>query len=220
MVTLKDKQTEPLGVLTKLPVRNQSLSRPQRKHVPDAIILPDPFDTDIAYDIDDYLNDDSSPDIPYGKRSIRSVKSPDNANRLAQRPGSAGLLSPRGSSPPLNLHPRARSSSVDSSPSIAELNVATPTRAISNPNALLTVSNSSSSNRTARPVAGKQDPAELVAKRIKEALTDASMRGDTAVKFDREFVEFIFSTLQSNREKLQEIRDKLNGIRVSHSSQL
>ncbi|KAF8514203.1 signal transducer [Hysterangium stoloniferum] len=164
----------------------------------------------IAYDLDDYLTT-----TPPGRRSLDSTKMPDNGNRLAQRPGSAGLLSSREPPSPVTPLSRARSSSVNASPLTAELTVTTPTRAVSNPAPVVTVTNSSaSSNRTARPGAtGKQDSTELVAKRIKDALADALMTGDTTVKFDREFVEVLFLAVHSNREKLHEMRDKFDGMR-------
>lgn len=60
----------------------------------------------------------------------------------------------------------------------------------------------------------KQDAAELVMRRLKEALSDAQERSADYVKLDCGFVEAILSSLDQKREQVSEISTKLDNLKV------
>lgn len=59
------------------------------------------------------------------------------------------------------------------------------------------------------------DAAELVTRRLKEALNDATERGANAVKLDRVFVETIIRSLQGGREKYSDLKGRLDNMKVN-----
>ena len=62
---------------------------------------------------------------------------------------------------------------------------------------------------------------DLVARRMKEALSDATERGAVAVKLDREFVEAIVQALNSTRERSADLRGEIDTMKVcSYEMQL
>ena len=204
------KLSNQFSPLKTVPLRNESLSKKMsiRKPVPKAIVLPDTYEADMALDLDDALNGASSPGSTPG-RSDTHAKTLDSAGKPTRRPGSAGV----GSSTPPPLSPRshARRTSGTMSPLSAE--PLTPVvRSTPHPSATAT---DSVLSRTPRPTAVKLDASELVAKRIKEALTDTQESGATSVRFDREFLEVIYTVVQSGREKLHDMHGRFDGMRVS-----
>ena len=60
----------------------------------------------------------------------------------------------------------------------------------------------------------KHDSAELVTRRLKEALTDASERSADYIKLDRAFVEAIILSLEQRREQVDEISHRLDTFKV------
>ena len=198
--------------LTQLPRRNESLSRKMssRKPVPKAIVLPDTFEEDMAIDLDEFSNGASSPGHT-PRRSDAPSKTSDSVAKPPRRPGSAGVEYSR--PPPLSPRSSARRASATMSSPLSTEPPTTPMRSTSNPSVTVT---DSGSTRTARPTAvAKQDTSELVAKRIKEALTDGLASGSTSVRLDREFLEVIYMVVQADREKLHDMRGKFDGMRVS-----
>ncbi|KAI5121576.1 hypothetical protein M0805_000755 [Coniferiporia weirii] len=59
----------------------------------------------------------------------------------------------------------------------------------------------------------RQEAAELVTRRLKEALTDANERSADYIKLDRAFVEAIISSLDHRREQVHEMSSKLDGMK-------
>lgn len=199
--------------LTTLPVRKTSLSRKlsTRKPVPKAIVLPDSFEADMAFDMDESSGGPSSPrsfDRPEGLG-----RAPDSVGRSTRRPSS------RDGPPPLSPRSKARQPSrpvQPGSPPSPDLDstLATPMQSTSKPTVTRT---DSGSGRTARPAAKRQDTAELVAKRIEEALANAQESGASTVRLDRGFLEVIHLVVQAGRDKLHDMRGKFDGMRVSWS---
>lgn len=194
--------------LRNVPLRNDSLTRKMsaRKPVPKAIVLPETFEGDMALDMDDTLNVGSG-----GTPARLDVlgKALDSVGKLSRRPGSPGV----GFSAPPPLSPRSQTRR--SSGTVSPLNIephTPPMRSTSNP--IVTVTDSGV-GRTQRSAGGKTDATELVAKRIKEALTDAQENGATNVRLDREFLEVIFKVVQSSRDKLHDMNGRFDGMRVS-----
>ncbi|KAG8834708.1 hypothetical protein FRC17_007614 [Serendipita sp. 399] len=76
-------------------------------------------------------------------------------------------------------------------------------------------SNNSTKSGTGRSYATKDtvDSADLVTRRLKEALKDAVDRGSTAVKLDRDFVEAIIHSLGNNHTKVTEMKARLDGMK-------
>ena len=66
-----------------------------------------------------------------------------------------------------------------------------------------------------RPSLPRQDTSELVARRLREAFTDATERGASSVRLDREFLDAILRAVQNNQQKYAELRTKFNTMRVS-----
>lgn len=60
----------------------------------------------------------------------------------------------------------------------------------------------------------KQDSAELVIRRLKEALSDASDRSADYIKLDRGFVEIILSSLEQKKDQMVEMSAKLDKMKV------
>lgn len=189
------------------PRRDESFRRGtlNRKAAPEAIILPDTLDSDLTYDLDDYI----TPASPETNKSLNdSTRVGQNPSK--SRPGSTGQISAGIS--PIPARSRIRSASVNTaSPSTSD--VATGSRSVSSPNPTVTVTQSTSDTQQPTPV--KAESLHLVSKRIRQALDAAIGGGETVMKFDREFVEILDMTLQSSREKLQEMEGHFDGIRVS-----
>lgn len=199
--------------LTTLPRRNESLSRKMsaRKPVPKAIVLPDTFEEDMALDLDESSTGATSPGLTPG-RSDAPARAKDTVVQPPPRHASAEAESSH--PPPLSPRSKARRASATiSPPPTPGATRSTPMRSISGPPIHVA---DSGSNRTVRPAGGKQDTSELVAKRIKEALTEAQENGATSVRLDREFLEVISVVVQASREKLHDMRGKFDGMRVSH----
>lgn len=72
----------------------------------------------------------------------------------------------------------------------------------------------SSENSDRRPSLSRHDSSELVSRRLKEALTDASERGSDYVKLDRAFIEAILTSLEQKNRQVNEISSKLDGMKV------
>ena len=66
--------------------------------------------------------------------------------------------------------------------------------------------------------ARKQDAAELVMRRLKEALADATERQADHIKLDRAFVEAIIQGLDQKREQVSDLSSKLDGMKVCVAS--
>lgn len=81
-------------------------------------------------------------------------------------------------------------------------------------------STASASSKTGRPSLGRADTGDLVARRLTEALTDATDRGATAVKLDREFVEAILYGLQSSQSRYADLKSRLDGMKVCQFGRL
>lgn len=75
-------------------------------------------------------------------------------------------------------------------------------------------SNTSISSNIGRPTIPRTDTADLVARRLKEALRDAVDRGATAVKLDREFVETILHSLQGTQNRFADMRGRLDSMKA------
>ncbi|KAF8585944.1 RhoGAP-domain-containing protein [Ramaria rubella] len=193
-----------ISPLTSLPARNESLSKKpsMRKPVPQAIVLPDTFEADMAYELDESSNATSSP----GWTPSRSDTSPGTSSlgRSSQRPDSGGAAS--NGPPPISPRSPRRSST---SGFFVDGSASTPTRATSNPTVTVT---DAGSTRTARPMNGK-DTSELVLKRIKEVMSDAQGSGANSVRLDREFLEVIYTAVQAGKEKLRDMSGKFDGMR-------
>lgn len=72
----------------------------------------------------------------------------------------------------------------------------------------------SSENSDRRPSLSRHDTSELVSRRLKEALTDASERGSDYIKLDRAFIEAILTSLEQKNRQVNEISSKLDGMKV------
>ncbi|THH10505.1 hypothetical protein EW145_g1289 [Phellinidium pouzarii] len=59
----------------------------------------------------------------------------------------------------------------------------------------------------------KQDSVELITRRLKEALSDASERAADYIKLDRAFVEAIILNLDQRREQMHDMSTKLDGMK-------
>jgi hypothetical protein len=75
-------------------------------------------------------------------------------------------------------------------------------------------SNASISSNIARPTLPRTDTADLVARRLKEALRDAVDRGAAAVKLDKDFVEAILHSLQGTQNRFADMRGRLDSMKV------
>jgi hypothetical protein len=73
--------------------------------------------------------------------------------------------------------------------------------------------NSNASNSGSTSVS-RADTADLVTRRLKEALKDATERGATAVKLDREFGEAILHALQGSQTRYADLKGRLDGMKV------
>ena len=58
------------------------------------------------------------------------------------------------------------------------------------------------------------DSSDLVSRRLKEALTDATERGSDYVKLDKSFIEAILTSLEQKNKQVTEISNKLDGMKV------
>lgn len=74
-------------------------------------------------------------------------------------------------------------------------------------------SSASASSKAGRPPLARADTADLVSRRLKEALTDATDRGANAVKLDKEFVEAILVALQGSQNRYTELKGRLDGMK-------
>lgn len=192
-----------------LPRRNESLVRgtPNRKVAPEAIVLPDTLDSDLTYDLDDYI----TPDSPETRKSAGdSMKAGQTSGK--SRPGSAGQI-PAGM-PSSPIRARLRSASVNAA-SPSTLDVVAPSRSVSNPNPVVTITQATSTSDIQQMTPVKAESLHLVSKRIRETLDAAIESGETVLKFDRDFVETLDMTLRSCGEKLREMEGHFDGIRVS-----
>lgn len=72
----------------------------------------------------------------------------------------------------------------------------------------------SSENSDRRPSLSRHDTSELVSRRLKEALSDASERGSDYIKLDRAFIEAILTSLEQKNRQVNEISSKLDGMKV------
>lgn len=72
----------------------------------------------------------------------------------------------------------------------------------------------STASNASRPSLGRADTGDLVSRRLKEALADATDRGATAVKLDREFVEAILHALQGSQNRYADLKGRLDGMKV------
>ncbi|EJD02801.1 RhoGAP-domain-containing protein [Fomitiporia mediterranea MF3/22] len=68
-------------------------------------------------------------------------------------------------------------------------------------------------HRRSESTSKKQDAAELVNRRLKEALADATERQADYIKLDRAFVEAIVQSLDQKREQVTEISTKLDSMK-------
>jgi len=70
-----------------------------------------------------------------------------------------------------------------------------------------------------RPLPRRTDPAaELMSKRLREALADANSRGAASLKFDPQFVEALLRSLESSKEAYSGLKSDLDSVRVcSHT---
>jgi Rho-type GTPase-activating protein 1/2 len=75
-------------------------------------------------------------------------------------------------------------------------------------------SNNSTSPKTGRPPMARPDTTDLVSRRLREALKDATDRGATAVKLDKEFVEAILHALQGTQTRVADMKGRLDGMKV------
>ncbi|KAG8911677.1 hypothetical protein FRC00_006022, partial [Tulasnella sp. 408] len=147
-------------------------------------------------------------------------------------PSSAKSSSPVGSAPfpttharatttPMSLHQSAvlhateqnQRQRVDSSASVPSLAVTPPAGSPPTSGSLPTINISSVlNNNNNRPAAVRTDStsAELVGRRLREALKDSNERGLTNVKFDREFVEAIVRSLDSTKEKAIDLKGQID----------
>ncbi|KAG8785440.1 hypothetical protein FRC15_001353 [Serendipita sp. 397] len=74
-------------------------------------------------------------------------------------------------------------------------------------------SNNSVVSSNSRSHLAKADSADLVIRRLKEALKDAVDRGSTAVKLDRDFVEAIIHSSNSSQSKIAEMKGRIDGMK-------
>ncbi|KAF8514156.1 hypothetical protein JB92DRAFT_2920340 [Gautieria morchelliformis] len=201
------KLSLPPSPLTTLPRRNESLSRKMsaRKPVPKAIVLPDTFEEDMAFDLGPSSNGTSPAGTPR-RPDAPPAKSLDSVVKSTRRPGSAGVGS---SAAPSSPPSKARRASVTLSSPLSPDTITPPMRTTSHSVTLT----DSGSGRTLRPAGAKHDASELVAKRLKEALADAQENGATSVRLDREFLEVIYMVVKTGRESLRDIRGKFDGMR-------
>jgi Rho-type GTPase-activating protein 1/2 len=75
-------------------------------------------------------------------------------------------------------------------------------------------SNNTTSPNTGRPPMARPDTADLVSRRLREALKDATDRGAMAVKLDKEFVEAILHELQGTQTRVADMKGRLDGMKV------
>jgi len=75
-------------------------------------------------------------------------------------------------------------------------------------------SSSSISQNSGRPPLARVDSADLVCRRLREALKDATDRGAVAVKLDKEFVEAILHALQGTQSRVADMKGRLDGMKV------
>lgn len=76
-------------------------------------------------------------------------------------------------------------------------------------------SNTSIASSATRPTLQRADTADLVSRRLREALKDAVDRGATAVKLDKEFVEAILHSLQGNQNRFVDMKGRLDSMKAS-----
>ncbi|TDL26247.1 RhoGAP-domain-containing protein [Rickenella mellea] len=88
-----------------------------------------------------------------------------------------------------------------------ERSISTPSKHVNGRNHLLHAPGGST------PRHGKQDAADLVSKRLKEALANASERGVDYVKLDRGFVDAILMAVDQKKEQVHELSGKLDGLK-------
>jgi hypothetical protein len=62
---------------------------------------------------------------------------------------------------------------------------------------------------------GRQDELSIVYVRLQEALADAQDRGAQQLKIDRAFVEAIYKVLDGQKGELEDLRSKLDGVKVN-----
>ena len=76
------------------------------------------------------------------------------------------------------------------------------------------VPRTSMENSDRRPSLSKMDSSDLVSRRLKEALTDATERGSDYVKLDKSFIEAILTSLEQKNKQVTDISNKLDGMKV------
>jgi len=221
--------------LNLLPARKESLRLPRktsatadlktpthnllspRKTDPEALVLSETFDHDMTRDTDDSSNAASSPvltpplDITayYGGGEEEPERELKSSGSTGSRPRSQKAAGGK-----------RRASYTALTPTMGSMMPpTTPTRSASNPGPAPSTSNEASSGRTARatPSTPKSHPdtTEIVARRLKEAINDAQESGATSVKIDREFLEMVYMAVLSGKERLGEMKGKVDGMRVS-----
>ncbi|KAG8970902.1 hypothetical protein FRC05_011670 [Tulasnella sp. 425] len=128
----------------------------------------------------------------------------------------------RATTAPMTLHQSAvlhateqtQRQRVDSSASVPSLAVTPPagTPPASGSLPTINISGVLNSNNNNRPTIVRTDSTsvDLVARRLREALTDSNERGLTNVKFDREFVEAIVRSLDGTKEKAMDLKGQID----------
>ncbi|KAG8904479.1 hypothetical protein FRB99_001691 [Tulasnella sp. 403] len=154
-------------------------------------------------------SDDPSPTSAVSAFSVSSYALPDSTLPTTSRPGTAPSNVQHIASLVSVTDRQAERQRVDSSASVPSLN-GTIAAGASGSVPIINVSAASTRHGISRADSNSVD---LVARRVREALTDATERGSTSVKLDREFIEAIIRALDANRDKNIDLRGQIDNIK-------